>query len=59
MKTYVLKDANSSPSGKDSFLNGLVFGFDAGVIGNYAATLNFLSRRSSAKTDQPSTMNQQ
>ena len=31
MKTYVLKDANSSSSGKDLFLTGLVFGFDVGT----------------------------
>jgi 5-methylcytosine-specific restriction endonuclease McrA len=31
MKDYVLKDANQSPSGKDFFLNGLVFGFDVGT----------------------------
>jgi CRISPR/Cas system Type II protein with McrA/HNH and RuvC-like nuclease domain len=31
MKTYVLKDANQSPASKDSFLTGLVFGFDVGT----------------------------
>ena len=31
MKDYYLKDANQSPVGKDSFLNGLVFGFDVGT----------------------------
>jgi CRISPR-associated endonuclease Csn1 len=31
MKTYVLKDANPSSPNKDSFLNGLVFGFDVGT----------------------------
>ena len=31
MKTYILKDANQSPASKDSFLTGLVFGFDVGT----------------------------
>ena len=31
MKDYVLKDANQSSSSKDTFLNGLVFGFDVGT----------------------------
>ena len=31
MKDYVLKDANPSSSSKDSFLTGLVFGFDVGT----------------------------
>ena len=31
MKDYVLKDANPPPASKDSFLTGLVFGFDVGT----------------------------
>ena len=31
MKDYVLKDAKPSSSSKDSFLTGLVFGFDVGT----------------------------
>jgi hypothetical protein len=31
MKNYVVKDANQFPAGKDSFLTGLVFGFDVGT----------------------------
>jgi hypothetical protein len=31
MKDYVLKNISQSPNGKDSFLNGLVFGFDVGT----------------------------
>ena len=31
MKDYVLKNANQPPAGKDTFLNGLVFGFDVGT----------------------------
>ncbi len=46
MTDYVLKNANPSPVGNDSFLTGLVFGFDVGT-----GSIGYAVRRSSTFLD--------